>query len=237
MTSVLPSLHRALQIEKSEPYRVWSLSCEPVSSFRAGGSLQKELSPILTAAHISESGYAIGSKWPFQKLQNIFHFSWISVHGLITWHRSIEIPVIGLLQTLETTITEERHWHVGLVYEVRNKVRNQSCAHHSLVRVELRQTMTTFLLNNNFMTSQSVNNSRIIFTARGPLKRWEKRGGESLRWTIQSISSFPRSLLPKTDPLEGLPHWRGQQENLLPTQTDFLGSTQLLKGGRGLSVR
>ena len=51
------------------------------------------------------------------------------------WHRSIKIPVIGLLQTLETTITEERHWHVGLVYEVRNKVQNQSCAHHSLVRV------------------------------------------------------------------------------------------------------
>ena len=70
------------------------------------------------------------------------------------WHRSIKIPVIGLLQTLETTITEERHWHVVLVYEVRNKVQNQSCAHHSLVCVELRQTMTTFLLYDNLMTSQ-----------------------------------------------------------------------------------
>ena len=108
----------------------------------------------------SSSHFIVGLRNQFQVTVSkaskyiILHFSWRSGHGLITWHRSIKIPVIGLLQTLETTIAEERHWHVGLVYEVRNKVQNQSCAHHSLVRVELRQTMTTFLLYDNLMTSQ-----------------------------------------------------------------------------------
>ena len=84
-------------------------------------------------------------------------------------------------------------------FEVRIEVQNQSYAHLSLKRVELRQTMTTFLLYD------SVNNFRIILTDRGPLKKeMGEEGGRKPSLDNPEYFLFPEEPPSQNRPFGGL---------------------------------